>query len=123
MDKRVGWSINYALHPLAIIATAILSAVATALSAILHITKIGGIDDEIRYLDSESSIVEFIPSDRYNARYGKYHIDTSKMRNLGEIRSATLRELIEVKRRTRKWVCFLIIVGAVAAILVVLFAL
>jgi hypothetical protein len=113
------------LHPLAIIVTALVSTVATVVSAILHVKKIGGIDDEIRYLDSESSRIEFLPPDtRYNARYGKYHIDTSKMRNPGEMRSATLDKLIEVKEgRTRNWVCFLIFVGGVATVLAVLFTL
>jgi hypothetical protein len=88
------------------------------IAALLHIETIGTTEDEIRYLNSERSSVEFL-SDRYKARYGKYLMpnDESKLHTPGEIRSVILDRLEEVRRMTRKQASVLVIVAAVAAIL------
>ena len=89
-------------------------------AALLHIRTIGTLEDEIKYLNSERSAVEFV-SGRYKSRFGKYgvNIDEGKLHTPDGIRAIILHRLEEAKKRARKQASILVVVAAVTAILAV----
>lgn len=101
-----------------------MGAFAVTWAALIHIRKIGTLEDDIRFLDSWRSNAVLRSVADYNAMFGKYgvHIDATTvqmptiMETLDMTRRIVLKKLYETRECARNLASILVVLAGVAGV-------